>query len=430
TDYGGKTQLNLGYLVDSQRQPRGEGFELYTPLWGVLRAGKGLFLSADAQPAANSHALDMSVALEQLQAAQVRMQSLSEAVSKAQAVVAACDAQKALLETQLKDLQQAVLLACAPHGVALTSGEHLQLSAGGHFFTTTGGNADAAIGGNYTVAAGQAVSLFANTQGMKIYAAAGKVDVQAQGDALSLSALKGVTIASTSDSITLNADKSLTLMCGGAYIKLSDGQVEIGSAGDIKLKGPLRVGPSGTLREALPLMPAQEATGMQLWHAYPNGQPVPNAKYKVTFPDGSWRDGTLDANGRGTLSNAPRGGGTVEYFEEAHDLQDKARRWTDPKGTPRVAGSGSAIGNAADGALPSLAGPAMAAVASVSPIASTVASAASEVASGGVAPLEKAALGALTHQAMSAANRAAPPSSDVPALPQSLLKPPHRLTAE
>ena len=29
---------------------------------------------------------------------------------------------------------------------------------------------------------------------------------------------------------------------------------------------------------ASPLMPTQEATGMQLWHAYPNGQPVPNAK--------------------------------------------------------------------------------------------------------------------------------------------------------
>lgn len=361
TDYGDKTQLNMGHLVDSQRQQRGDGFELRTGLHGVLRAGKGLFFSADAQPAANGQALDMSVALEQLEAAQARMQSLSEAVGKAQAVVAACEAQKALLETQLKDLQQAVLLASAPHGVALTSGEHLQVSAGGHFFTTTGGNADAAIGGNYTVAAGNAVSLFANTQGMKMYAAAGKVDMQAQSDALSLSALKGVTIASTTDSITLNADKSLTLMCGGAYIKLSGGQVEIGSAGDIRLKGPLRIGPSGTLREALPLMPVQEATGMQLWHAYPNGQPVPNAQYKVTFPDGSWRGGTLDANGRGTLASAPRGGGTVEYFEEAHDLEDKARRWIDPAGTAQVSSSSTV-----SSAPPSLAGPAMAAVASVS----------------------------------------------------------------
>ena len=417
TDYGDKTQLNMGHLVDSQRQRRGEGFELRTGQWGVLRAGNGLFFSADAQPAANGQALDMSVALAQLQAAQARMQSLSEAVSKAQAVVAACEAQKTLLETQLKDLQQAVLLASAPHGVAVTSGEHLQLSAGGHFFTTTGGNADAAIGGNYTVAAGNAVSLFANTRGMKIYAAAGKVDVQAQGDALSLSALKGVTIASAGDSITLNADKSLTLMCGGAYIKLSGGQVEIGSAGDITLKGPLRIGPSGTLREALPLMPAQEATGMQLWHAYPNGQPVPNAKYKVTFPDGSWRNGTLDANGRGTLSNAPRGGGTVEYFEEAHDLEDQARRWLDPKGTPQVAGSGSAAGSV----LPSLA---MAEVASVSTIASTVASVAGQAATGGIAALEKAVVGALTSQAMSATSRAAPAASGVPALAQGLLKPP------
>ncbi|WP_250504804.1 DUF2345 domain-containing protein, partial [Caballeronia sp. AZ7_KS35] len=65
----------------------------------------------------------------------------------------------------------------------------MQLAAGGHLFTSTGGNADAAIGGNYTVAAGNAVSLFANTQGVKVTAAEGKIDVQAQGDALNLAAL-------------------------------------------------------------------------------------------------------------------------------------------------------------------------------------------------------------------------------------------------
>nr|WP_284504026.1 type VI secretion system Vgr family protein [Caballeronia sp. GAWG2-1] len=147
TEYGGKTQLNMGYLVDSERKKRGEGFELRSDDWGSLRGGKGLFLSADKQPRAGAQALDMSAALAQLQSAQARMQSLSEAVKKAQAVVADCEAQKTLLETQLKDLQQAVLLASAPHGVALTSGEHMQFSAAGHLFTTTGGNADAAIGG-------------------------------------------------------------------------------------------------------------------------------------------------------------------------------------------------------------------------------------------------------------------------------------------
>ncbi|NWL18286.1 type VI secretion system Vgr family protein, partial [Pseudomonas umsongensis] len=39
TEYGGKSQLNLGHLVDAKKQQRGEGFELRTDDWGALRAG-------------------------------------------------------------------------------------------------------------------------------------------------------------------------------------------------------------------------------------------------------------------------------------------------------------------------------------------------------------------------------------------------------
>jgi len=39
TEYGGKSQLNLGHLVDARKQKRGEGFELRTDDWGSLRAG-------------------------------------------------------------------------------------------------------------------------------------------------------------------------------------------------------------------------------------------------------------------------------------------------------------------------------------------------------------------------------------------------------
>ncbi|KZB73722.1 hypothetical protein AVJ24_21035 [Yersinia pestis] len=41
TEYGGKSQLNLGHLVDNEKQPRGEGFELRTDSFGALRAEKG-----------------------------------------------------------------------------------------------------------------------------------------------------------------------------------------------------------------------------------------------------------------------------------------------------------------------------------------------------------------------------------------------------
>ncbi len=39
----GKTQLNGGHVVDSEREPRGTGFELRTDEYGALRAGRGMF---------------------------------------------------------------------------------------------------------------------------------------------------------------------------------------------------------------------------------------------------------------------------------------------------------------------------------------------------------------------------------------------------
>src|SRR5215469_10232605 len=126
------------------------------------------------------------------------------------------------------------------------------------------------------------------------------------------------------------------LYCGGSYIKLTNTGVEIGSPFDVMLKGPLRIGNSATKQNALPLMPRQEPTGMQLWHAYPNGEPVKNAGYRVDFPDGSWRMGKLDENGRGMLANVPRGGGAVKYFEDGYSLRNDQRKWAEPKNAPRT----------------------------------------------------------------------------------------------
>lgn len=54
------------------------------------------------------------------------------------------------------------------------------------------------------------------------------MDVQAQGDALNLRALKDVTVTSNRGSVTLSASKELTLVCNGAYIKISGGNIELG----------------------------------------------------------------------------------------------------------------------------------------------------------------------------------------------------------
>ncbi|WP_277978500.1 type VI secretion system Vgr family protein, partial [Pantoea endophytica] len=83
TEYGGKSQLNLGHLVDGERQPRGEGFELRTDSWGAIRAGKGLFISADGQSGARGKQKEMQPVLSRLSAALTEMQSLAASAQQA-----------------------------------------------------------------------------------------------------------------------------------------------------------------------------------------------------------------------------------------------------------------------------------------------------------------------------------------------------------
>ena len=86
TEYG-KTQLNMGHLVDTQRSQRGSGFELRTDEYGAVRAAKGLYLSAHEQPKAHGPVLEMSPAVNQINKANSQMQALNGAAEAAGALV-------------------------------------------------------------------------------------------------------------------------------------------------------------------------------------------------------------------------------------------------------------------------------------------------------------------------------------------------------
>ncbi len=236
TDYGGKSQLNLGYLVDGRKKQRGDGFELRTSGWGAIRGGKGLLLSADDQPRAAGQQLDMQSARAQLEAALVQMQGLAESARAAQAYAAEVEQQRKFLEQRLDKLQQAVLLATAPAGVALTSGHDVHIAAQGQVAVTASGTADIGVLKKFTVAAGEAISLFANKLGMKLFAASGKVEIQAQGDEMHLAALKDLKITSTNGKLILSAEKEVWIGAGGSYIRIAAERIENCTPGDIREK--------------------------------------------------------------------------------------------------------------------------------------------------------------------------------------------------
>ncbi|MEG6183108.1 type VI secretion system tip protein VgrG [Enterobacter sichuanensis] len=236
TEYGGKSQLNLGHLVDSEKQQRGEGFELRTDSWGAIRAQKGIFISADGQAKAQGQVLEMQPAVSNLGDAREQMTSISDDAQKATANPADLQAQIQLLEQQLTDLKKSVLLMSAPEGMALTSGQHLQVSAGQNLIATAGKNADVSVVKNLFIGVGNALSVFVRKLGIKLIANQGPVQVQAQNDLMALLARKEISIVSTEDEIKIIAKKKLTLNGGGSYITMDANGIESATQGEYRTK--------------------------------------------------------------------------------------------------------------------------------------------------------------------------------------------------
>ena len=254
TEYG-KTQLNSGHLVDAQGQRRGTGSELRTDEWGTIRAGKGLFVSADAQPKAQGEALDRDAALKEIDRLNQQLQQLEIAAEQSQALKADVDSQIKMFEQRLKPLNEALLMS-APEGMALTSGEHLQMTAAKNVAINAGGDISIGTMGNMTVLAGEKLGLFAREGQLNLKASEGPVDVQAQNASLRLFAEQKLTLSSASD-ISFAGKKRITLIGGGSYLRLEAGKVEYGTTAMYmrKVKRTMAAG-SSTLGQGTAEMPA------------------------------------------------------------------------------------------------------------------------------------------------------------------------------
>jgi type VI secretion system secreted protein VgrG len=97
----------------------------------------------------------------------------------------------------------------------------------------SGKNTHLAAGKSLIASVMEKISLFAQNAGVKLFAAKGKVEIQAQGDALALSALNDVTITSSSGKLVLSADKEIWIGAGGSYIRITADTIENGTSGQI-----------------------------------------------------------------------------------------------------------------------------------------------------------------------------------------------------
>ncbi|MED9534059.1 type VI secretion system tip protein VgrG, partial [Escherichia coli] len=296
TEYG-KTQLNSGHLVDSQGQVRGKGTELRTDEWGTLRAGKGLFVAADAQVKAQGEALDMDAALKEIDRLNQQLQQLENAAERAQALKADIDSQRQMFEQRLKPLNEAVLFS-APEGIALTSGEDMQMSAARNVAVNAGGDISTGTMGNLTALAGEKLGLFARTGQLSLKSGEGAVDVQAQNGSMRLFAEKKLTLSSASD-ISFAGKKRITLIGGGSYLRLEAGKVEYGTTATCmrRVKRTMTAA-AQSMPMAFPRMSTSHIYSAIYRLQDKHGNILVNTPYRLTTPSGQTVTGYSDNEGR------------------------------------------------------------------------------------------------------------------------------------
>ncbi|WP_241181220.1 type VI secretion system Vgr family protein [Klebsiella michiganensis] len=238
TEYGGKSQLNLGHLVDSEKQPRGEGFELRTDSYGAIRAGKGIMLTTESQPRVQGKQLDMAAAIAELEKALSLAKTLQQCAATA-GVSKVDTGQQQQLSQVLKQLKGAGLLTYAGEGQAHITPASLQFSAGQDLVATAGNDASINVVKKFSLAVGEKLALFARKLGIQIIAGAGDITTQAQRGAMHMLSQQDFTLTSTDSKLNISAKQGIQLACGGGGIRINaDGSVEVFSPTGVDIKAP------------------------------------------------------------------------------------------------------------------------------------------------------------------------------------------------
>ncbi|MEQ5206799.1 type VI secretion system tip protein VgrG [Proteus sp. fly-1067] len=237
TEYGGKSQLNLGHIVDANRDKRGEGFELRTDSWGAIRAGKGLFISADNQTKAGGEVLAMEPAISLIKGAISQLDDCRE-ITQAHHNL---QPEKEELDNLLKNtdkLASPSILMHAPEGIGIVTNETLLMQSVEALYAQTKGEMHLSSTENIAVNAYKKISMLSQKEGIRIVSGKGPFELESHGDIFEATALKDITVQSTQGHIQLTAKNGITLGCGGGYIKIMpDGQIEIHSPSRLSLKG-------------------------------------------------------------------------------------------------------------------------------------------------------------------------------------------------
>ena len=313
----GASQLNLGNLShpkeDEASDGRGEGFELRTDQWGALRAGAGLLLSTYKQENANANHLNASPAKSQLESSLNHSKALSEIAKNQQTdPLEGLDHLKKFLDqieqqdqSKAETFKQALMLLCAPNSIALSTNEDLYLSADQQINHSAADNINFSTQKSLIAHAQDKISLFAAQQGLKAIAAKGKVELQAQDDAIETIARQKIKIISTEERIEIISPKEIVLTAGGSQLKINGQGVFGVTGGKFECKAGQHIFKEGakTIYE-IPELPKSGPYAVDFLFNSLGGSGIEGAEVTMFIPENKeilW-EGKTDSNGKTQLS--------------------------------------------------------------------------------------------------------------------------------
>lgn len=299
----GKSQLNLGHMVDAERKLRGEGAELRTDNHLAIRSAKGILLTTSPQPGALGKQLDMAEAIQQLEQALVLARSLQGSAQQAGSDTVDTRSQQEANQA-LSHLNQPGVITWGDAGISQVTRQNLQLSAGKDAVVTAGNHGSINILKTLSVAAGQGISAFVRKAGIKLIAASGNLRFQAQHGALSALSEQDMQLTSSKGELQLSAKHGIFLHSGGGGIRIHpNGSVEIFSPVSIDQKSPTLAWHQGdTARLVAPVFGQGElGRKVQLCCAEEPGQVLANQAFRITKADGTVVEGKTDASGHSPL---------------------------------------------------------------------------------------------------------------------------------
>lgn len=330
------TLLSLGYITrvpdtEGRKEKRGEGFELRTDGWGVMRSAKGMLVSTEARSNAKAHHKDMGETVQRLTSGRDAQEMLGDSADHQQAQLGEQLNVARALKTQNDairgsgeqgELSEPHLVLASPAGIAATTTETTHLHSGRHTAITAGEHLAIATGKSFLGSFTERAVLFVQKLGMRLFAAKGKIEIQAQSDDIEIIAQKVLKLISVSDVIEIAAKKEILINGGDSYIRINAGGIEHGTSGSWKAHAGSHGMPGPkSLAQAMPLLPqGVDGNYNQAFIATWAGTKIPASQlaYRLRDEAGSVvAEGVTGENGETMLSQSQVPDGLVlELFDK------------------------------------------------------------------------------------------------------------------